>query len=129
MVDSWVNYAERIGSDLHLELSGPGSKRAALIRALREAVHSGRLTPGTRLPPYRSLAADLGVARNTVADAYAELVAEGWLTARQGSGTWVNNGGRQSQPVQPRGTAAMPRHNLLPGSPDVAAFPRGRWLA
>jgi GntR family transcriptional regulator/MocR family aminotransferase len=52
-------------------------------------VRSGRLAPGTRLPPYRSLAADLGVARNTVADAYAELVAEGWLTARQGSGTRV----------------------------------------
>ncbi|MEV5320969.1 PLP-dependent aminotransferase family protein [Streptomyces sp. NPDC052687] len=89
MADSWVNQAERIGADLHLELSGPGGRRAALIRALREAVRSGRLAPGTRLPPYRSLAADLGVARNTVADAYAELVAEGWLTARQGSGTRV----------------------------------------
>ena len=86
MADSWVNSAERIGADLHLELSGSGGRRAALIRALREAVRGGRLAPGTRLPPYRSLAADLGVARNTVADAYAELVAEGWLTARQGSG-------------------------------------------
>ncbi|MGW4566652.1 GntR family transcriptional regulator, partial [Streptomyces sp. NPDC004561] len=89
MMESWVNSAERIGADLHLELSGPGGRRAALIGALREAVRSGRLAPGTRLPPYRSLAADLGVARNTVADAYAELVAEGWLTARQGSGTRV----------------------------------------
>lgn len=89
MAESWVNSAERIGADLHLELSGPGGRRAALIRALREAVREGRLAPGTRLPPYRSLAADLGVARNTVADAYAELVAEGWLTARQGSGTRV----------------------------------------
>ncbi|MET8769637.1 winged helix-turn-helix domain-containing protein, partial [Streptomyces sp. NPDC004658] len=89
MTESWVNSAERIGADLHLELSGPGGRRAALTRALREAVRSGRLAPGTRLPPYRSLAVDLGVARNTVADAYAELVAEGWLTARQGSGTRV----------------------------------------
>ncbi|MFE4719311.1 GntR family transcriptional regulator, partial [Streptomyces sp. NPDC056728] len=87
MADSWVNSAERIGADLHLDLSGAGSRRAALMGALRDAVRSGRLAPGTRLPPYRSLAADLGVARNTVADAYAELVAEGWLTARQGSGT------------------------------------------
>ncbi|MDQ0931756.1 hypothetical protein QFZ49_001663 [Streptomyces turgidiscabies] len=67
------NSAERVGADLHLELelSGPGGRRAALIRALRDAVRSGRLAPGTLLPPYRSLAADLGVARNTVADAYA----------------------------------------------------------
>ncbi|MER6139390.1 PLP-dependent aminotransferase family protein [Streptomyces sparsogenes] len=59
------------------------------MAALRDAIRGGRLAPGTRLPPYRSLAADLGLARNTVADAYAELVAEGWLTARQGSGTRV----------------------------------------
>ncbi|MFP8962074.1 GntR family transcriptional regulator, partial [Streptomyces nanhaiensis] len=77
------------GGDLHLDLGGPGGLRASLMRALRDAVRTGRLAPGTRLPSSRSLAADLGVARNTVADAYAELVAEGWLTARQGSGTRV----------------------------------------
>ncbi|WP_317891412.1 winged helix-turn-helix domain-containing protein [Saccharopolyspora pogona] len=88
MSDSWVNSAERTGSDLHLDLSGPGSRRVVLMTALREAIRSGRLAPGTRLPPYRSLV-DLGLARNTVASAYAELVAEGWLTARQGSGTLV----------------------------------------
>ncbi|MGI5453908.1 PLP-dependent aminotransferase family protein [Streptomyces sp. CA-249302] len=89
MAKSWVNSAERIGADLHLEVAATGGRRAAVAAALREAVRGGRLAPGTRLPPYRSLAADLGVARNTVADAYAELVAEGWLTARQGSGTRV----------------------------------------
>ncbi|QHA04039.1 aminotransferase class I/II-fold pyridoxal phosphate-dependent enzyme [Streptomyces broussonetiae] len=134
MTESWVNYAARIGADLHLELSGPGGRRAALIRALREAVHSGRLAPGTRLPPYRSLAADLGVARNTVADAYAELVAEGWLTARQGSGTRVAD---RAEPL--RGTvrtpvnvgraarARGPRHDLRQGAPDASAFPRAAW--
>ncbi|MFI0479102.1 PLP-dependent aminotransferase family protein [Actinomadura sp. 9N215] len=89
MPESEVNSAREAGSDLHLELSPTGPRRAAVAAGLREAVRSGRLAPGTRLPPYRSLAADLGVARNTVADAYAELVAEGWLTARQGSGTRV----------------------------------------
>ncbi|WP_181784888.1 GntR family transcriptional regulator, partial [Pseudonocardia pini] len=61
--------------DLHLDLR-PGDRgvRAALTAALREAVDSGRLPPGARLPSSRSLAADLGLARNTVADAYAELV-------------------------------------------------------
>ena len=43
------------------------------------------------LPPSRILAADLGLARNTVAEAYADLVAEGWLASRQGAGTWVVN--------------------------------------
>ncbi|MER6674370.1 PLP-dependent aminotransferase family protein [Streptomyces sp. NPDC000983] len=134
MADLWVNSAERIGADLHLELSGPGGRRAALIRALREAVRGGRLAPGTRLPPYRSLAADLGVARNTVADAYAELVAEGWLTARQGSGTRV---AERALPPRPAGNppvrtpprARGPLHDLRQGTPDVSGFPRADWLA
>ncbi|SDN90366.1 GntR family transcriptional regulator / MocR family aminotransferase [Streptomyces sp. cf386] len=137
MVKSWVNSAERIGADLHLELSGPGGRRAALTRALREAVRSGRLAPGTRLPPYRSLAADLGVARNTVADAYAELVAEGWLTARQGAGTRV---AERAEPLRPAERVARrtrrtpprargPRHDLRQGTPDASAFPRAAWLA
>ncbi|MFJ7148281.1 PLP-dependent aminotransferase family protein [Streptomyces sp. NPDC100445] len=145
MTDSWVNSAQRIGVDLHLELSGPGGRRAALTRALRDAVRGGRLAPGTRLPPYRSLAADLGVARNTVADAYAELAAEGWLTARQGSGTRVAQGVGPSRPVRresaepgrdaratpvtapPR--AHGPRHDLRQGAPDSSSFPRAAWAA
>ncbi|MGW0880750.1 MocR-like pyridoxine biosynthesis transcription factor PdxR [Streptomyces sp. NPDC002671] len=145
MTESWVNSAERIGADLHLELSGPGGRRAALIRALREAVRGGRLAPGTRLPPYRSLAADLGLARNTVADAYAELVAEGWLTARQGSGTRVAMGvppapsGQRGRavplpragrvPVKTPARAREPRHDLRQGTPDASAFPRSAWAA
>ncbi|MFI5870970.1 PLP-dependent aminotransferase family protein [Streptomyces sp. NPDC051445] len=145
MADSWVDAAERIGADLHLELTGPGGRRAALIRALREAVRGGRLPPGTRLPPYRSLAADLGVARNTVADAYAELVAEGWLTARQGSGTRVAVGASSTLSGQrpsaespgPAGhpperaplRARGPRHDLRQGTPDASSFPRAAWLA
>ncbi|KAA6214417.1 PLP-dependent aminotransferase family protein [Streptomyces albofaciens JCM 4342] len=131
MGGSWVNSAAVLGTDLHLELVGPGSRRAALIRALREAVRTGRLAPGTKLPPYRSLAADLGIARNTVADAYAELVAEGWLSARQGSGTRVAQRAeplRPSPSPAPRPVAARPVHNLLQGQPDAASFPRSAWL-
>src|SRR5689334_24613771 len=123
MAKSWVNSAEGLGADLHLELTGPGGRRAALADALREAVRSGRLAPGTRLPPYRSLAADLGLARNTVAEAYAELVAEGWLVARQGSGTQVAP--RTEARISPAAKAAPPRsaaptHNLKQGQPDPA---------
>ncbi|MDT0447920.1 PLP-dependent aminotransferase family protein [Streptomyces hesseae] len=123
------------GSDLHLELpDGPGGRRGALTRALRDAVRTGRLAPGTRLPPYRSLAADLGVARNTVADAYAELVAEGWLIARQGSGTRVAHRAEPPGTDHPRRPTAPtglrgPVHNLVQGTPDAAAFPRAAWVA
>ncbi|WP_439382987.1 PLP-dependent aminotransferase family protein [Amycolatopsis lexingtonensis] len=132
MADSWVNSGERLGADLHLELPGTGGKRAALITALRDAVRAGRLAPGTRLPPYRSLAADLGLARNTVADAYAELVAEGWLTAVQGSGTRVAERAEPLEPVRvPRKapSAPTPRYNLRQGQPDATSFPRTDWLA
>ncbi|MGB7237207.1 MAG: GntR family transcriptional regulator, partial [Rhodococcus sp. (in: high G+C Gram-positive bacteria)] len=56
------------GFDLHLSLAPDGSRKAALGRALREAVGSGRLEPGMTLPPYRTLAKDLDIARNTVAE-------------------------------------------------------------
>ncbi|MEV0201908.1 PLP-dependent aminotransferase family protein [Nonomuraea sp. NPDC050691] len=121
------------GSDLHLELTGGGGARVRLMRALREAIHSGRLAPGTRLPPYRALALDLGIARNTVAAAYAELVEEGWLTARQGSGTHVAH---RAAPLEPGHTRSPQRpsrlrviHDLMPSSPDAAAFPRSSWIA
>jgi GntR family transcriptional regulator/MocR family aminotransferase len=118
-----------LGTDLHLDLSG-GGIRAGLMHALREAVRSGRLAAGTRLPSSRSLAADLGVARNTVADSYAELIAEGWLTAQQGSGT------RVARRAVPRRTAATPAspprgptYGLTPGAPNLGEFPRSQWLA
>jgi GntR family transcriptional regulator/MocR family aminotransferase len=131
--NSWVNLTEQLGSDVHRELAGRGSRRAALIRALREAVRSGRLAPGSRLPPYRSVAAELGLARNTVADAYAELVAEGWLTARQGAGTQVAQRAAPlvPRPDRPAAPVARPRpeHNLGQGQPDPSSFPRTAWLS
>jgi GntR family transcriptional regulator / MocR family aminotransferase len=95
------------GRDLHLDLGRTG-RRAALEQALREAVQSGRLAPGTLLPPSRALAGDLGIARNTVAEAYTQLVAEGWLTARQGSGTRV---------AAPPPQVAAPPPQVSPASP------------
>ncbi|MEU5836848.1 PLP-dependent aminotransferase family protein [Streptomyces diacarni] len=107
MADSWATSPPSGGSDLHLDLalstgSGARRPRAAMLAALRDAVRSGRLAPGTRLPSSRSLAADLGLARNTVAGAYAELVAEGWLSARQGSGTRVAERATPAPPSRPR---------------------------
>jgi GntR family transcriptional regulator/MocR family aminotransferase len=128
---SWANPGTR---DLHLDLGEtitPGARgaRELLLSALRDAVRSGRLAPGTMLPPSRSLATDIGLARNTVAEAYAELVAEGWLASRQGAGTWVVNEGGDHIPARPRGVRVVPTHNLMPGSPDVSEFPRSEWAA
>lgn len=120
--------------DLHLELRTriePGSRtaREQLITALREGIRTGGLSTETRLPPSRTLASDLGLARNTVAEAYAELVAEGWLASRQGAGTWVARATTPRPAPRPRRIPATPRHNLMPGSPDVSEFPRSAWLA
>jgi GntR family transcriptional regulator/MocR family aminotransferase len=127
MEESWAI----LGVDLHVEPTGPGLRKG-LTNALREAVRTGRLAPGTRVPSSRTLAADLGVARNTVADAYADLVAEGWLTARQGSGTRVaerTSAGPPAAPETPRPREyGRPVHDLEPGFPDLASFPRAEWL-
>ena len=132
---SWANSAANsAGLDLHLDLGQsiqPGRRgtRDQLIRALRDAVRSGRLSAGTTLPPSRALASDLGLARNTVAEAYAELVAEGWLGSRQGAGTWVIGSHTEVTPGTRRAGPGTPTHNLMPGSGNVAAFPRQAWLA
>jgi GntR family transcriptional regulator / MocR family aminotransferase len=118
------------GLDLHLDRRG-GRVRDSVMDALRDAIRSGRLVPGTRLPSSRALAADLGVARNTVARAYTELIAEGWLTSRHGSGTLVSQ--RAEQVL--RSVASPPReraprrldHDLRPGHPDLSSFPRADW--
>ena len=127
MSESWANP----GVDLLLDLSGARG-RAAVENALRDAVRGGRLAAGTLLPSSRTLAAELGLARNTVADAYGQLVAEGWLTARQGSGTRVAE--RASPDARPASlrlppSGSGPRYNLTPGTPDLAGFPRTAWLS
>ncbi|NUT98350.1 MAG: PLP-dependent aminotransferase family protein, partial [Saccharothrix sp.] len=77
----------------------------------------------------RRLAVELGLARNTVAAAYDQLVAEGYLTARRGAGTQVATLPRPAGGAHAtdRDTTA-PRFDLRPGSPDVTTFPTTAWL-
>ncbi len=77
---------------LDLNRAATEALHAQVASALRAAVLSGRLPPGTALPATRTLARTLGVARGVAVDAYAELAAEGYLEARQGSGTRVAAG-------------------------------------
>jgi len=61
-----------------------------IAAALTEAIRSGLLSPGDRLPGSRKLAATFGVHRNTLLAALAELVAEGWLETEAARGTFVS---------------------------------------
>src|ERR1041384_4972280 len=60
-----------------------------IYAAVRQAILAGRLPPGTRLPPSRTLACDLGVSRTTVVLAYEYLETEGYITGRGSAGSFV----------------------------------------
>ncbi len=72
-----------------LALDDEGPLHRQTYRALRGAILEGRLRPDTRMPSSRSLAKELGLSRNTVLQAFDQLVAEGYATAREGAGTFV----------------------------------------
>jgi GntR family transcriptional regulator/MocR family aminotransferase len=121
------------GLDLHLGVNkAAGFVGRALEAALREAIRSGRLHAGARLPGSRSLAADLGISRGTVVQAYAQLIAEGWLTGTTGSGTRVADlpaGPAAGAGEDPAPTAARLAVDLRPGRPDLSSFPRTDWAS
>lgn len=100
-----------------------------LADGLRDAIRSGRITPGSRMPSTRVLSADLEVSRRLVVEAYGQLTAEGFLHSSQGASTRV----AAVDPV-PSGNSdsvrARPRFDIdfAPGSPDLASFPRQAWL-
>ncbi len=102
--------------------------RAQLEDGLREAVRAGRLVPGARLPPSRTLAGDLGISRRLVVDAYAQLLAEGYLVARTGAGTFVAGAAAAAPaPALARPPRAL-AFDFFAGNPDLASFPRRAWL-
>ena len=130
--------------DLVVDLSTRGDRASAVYRALLDAVRTGRLEPGERLPATRALATDLGVSRTTVATAYDRLVAEGFLSARIGAGTFVADAARpvraprRGTDLVPRpgwahaphptsGATAKPTYDFRVGIPDARLFPFDTW--
>jgi GntR family transcriptional regulator/MocR family aminotransferase len=71
--------------DLALPAASAGTLTDSLHRQLRGAIVEGRLTPGAQLPSTRSASAALGIARNTIANVYDLLVAEGYVVSRRGA--------------------------------------------
>jgi len=102
--------------------------RRQLAAELRAAIRAGRLRTGVRLPASRALAAQLGVSRGVVTDAYEQLGAEGWLAARRGAGTVVAAGPEGAEPAGgPPPARRRVRADFTPTAPDVAQFPRRLW--
>ncbi|HYU57098.1 MAG TPA: PLP-dependent aminotransferase family protein [Actinomycetota bacterium] len=96
--------------------------------SIRDGIRSGRLRLGTSLPPTRTIAADLGVSRGVVVEAYQQLLAEGYLTSRMGGYTQVAIG-PEPAPTPPRPVPARAaRIDFGYGRADVSQFPRAAWL-
>jgi GntR family transcriptional regulator/MocR family aminotransferase len=132
----------------------PATLHARLCSAIRAALRDGRIAAGTRLPPTRSLASTLGVSRSTVVAVFEQLVAEGVLDARAGSGTFAGHAlaaGATARRTPPRAVAttiapltpaeaagvqfgallaeraARAPMPFRPAAPDVTAFPWTTW--
>ncbi|MET8629357.1 PLP-dependent aminotransferase family protein [Kitasatospora sp. NPDC004669] len=147
--DEAVDRSKELGADfLQLDAADapPGGLTDWLARRLREAVADGRLPAGSRLPASRVLAAELGVSRGVVTDAYRRLAEAGQVAGRGRGGTVVVTGPSPvAAPLRPRPAPALFREDpdpevfdhlrgaparidLAPGVPDLAAFPRAAWL-
>lgn len=152
-------------SDYLLQYLDKGNARAAsgsdsplpqnrqLYRLLRQAILDRVLPADTRLPSSRELAASLQISRNTVLYAYEQLLAEGYVEARAGSGTYVTDtvpdtlsmpasvraprkaaasaparlSQRGARLVERAGAAAQQWGAFVPGVPDVTQFPHKVW--
>jgi GntR family transcriptional regulator/MocR family aminotransferase len=110
-----------------LDRAQPRGLREQLERELRGAIQDGRISAGTRLPPSRTLADDLGVARSVVVEAYGHLVADGYLEARQGSATRVLPVATSAPPAASPDAGPTPTARFIGGLPDPAYFPRLEW--
>jgi GntR family transcriptional regulator / MocR family aminotransferase len=96
--------------------------------SIREAIRAGRLPRGSSLPPSRALAADLGVSRGVVVEAYQQLTAEGYLASQSGGYTRVAAGPAPPTAALSQERAPRPTIDLSYGRADVSSFPRAAWL-
>lgn len=101
-----------------------------IARQLTQAIRSGELSPGSRLPSSRTMALEMGVARATIENAYGELVAQGWLERRGQAGTFVSQTLSLAKPALAASVAPADNREPRPfqmGLPALDAFPRALW--
>ena len=122
----WAGLGPELLLRLDRELAEP--LRSQLERELRDAIRSGRLPAGERLPSSRVMAAELRISRGLVLECYSQLQAEGFLTSRTGSATRVAAGALAPSAL-PVKSAPRPRLavDFRPGVPDLTSFPRRDW--
>ncbi len=122
---------------LELDREGPLALARQIYQQVRQMIHSGALASGHKLPSTRSLASEFAVSRNTVIEAYSQLIAEGYLKTYKGSGTVVAEGLRALDIVVPMGREliatpekAPPEKEIIDfrtGIPALEYFPRKEW--
>lgn len=136
---------------LHLQLERDSAEPLyrQLFRLLQRAILSRELPANARLPSSRLLAAELGIARNTVTQVYEQLAVEGYVVSRGGSGTFVADSGpdeivgaapprpvvtaaptlsaRGRRLIDTAGVASRQLGAFMPGVPDMTAFPGRVW--
>jgi GntR family transcriptional regulator / MocR family aminotransferase len=120
------------GPDLLLPLDRASSTplRGQLETQLRDAVRTGRLAAGERLPSSRALAGYLGLSRGVVQQCFEQLVAEGYLISRGGSATRVAEvslRGPAGPVVDPPGAPSRLVADFQSGVPDLGLAPRDDW--
>lgn len=106
-----------------------------LSNEIRQRIVNGTIAQNLRLPASRQLASELDLSRSTVTSAYDQLVAEGYLEGRPGSGFYtcpigrieLNRNSNASQLKSPSTTGSTERKPVHPGFPDMRLFPYRRW--
>ncbi|MES0826434.1 PLP-dependent aminotransferase family protein [Ruegeria sp. SCP11] len=116
---------------ISLDASLKTSLQAQLLEALRNLISASPNLVGARLPASRALASELSISRTTVQAVYDQMISEGYLVTRQGSGTYVANEIThlsQPQPLpRPAGPATEPWRPFQTGLPDQSLLPNRQW--
>lgn len=105
---------------IHVDLGSATPPYDQVRAAIENAIAGGDLAAGSRLPTVRALAADLGLAPNTVARAYRELEALGLLEAQGRRGTFVADQAPATDAARHAAEAFAERVESLGLRPDVA---------
>lgn len=113
---NWIRVERRAAAPLYRQVADQ----------IRGAILAGGISPGELLPASRALALDLGVSRITTLQAYDQLIAEGFLETRRGSGTRVAIALAKKPLARPAasGKSFKPRHvqELFPHEPTSVEF-------
>ncbi|MGR6916086.1 aminotransferase-like domain-containing protein [[Actinomadura] parvosata] len=121
-----MRHPQRLSVPVHLERGLIEPLQDQLAGQLRRAILRGQLAPRSRMPSTRTLAGVLGISRGVALAAYERLLAEGYITGRHGSGTYVCE--RTSAPPRPA-AATEPVVDLRLERPSSHGFPLAAWRA